>query len=281
MISRLRRQRGAMLGLVLFMLLVLAAIAASVLTTANPIYVDVSAAFQPPSIEHPMGTDNLGRSIFARFLYGARISLTMGVIAVALGSTVGITLGITAGFYGKWVDAFLSWFVEVLLAFPGILLALSVVAILGPGLSNAMIAVGVAFTPSFMRLARSTVLVAREQDYILAARALGVPNWRIMVRHILPNILRPLLVLTTLGMGNAILEGAALSFLGLGAQPPTPEWGSMLSTGRSFMRQGWWITVFPGLGIFLVVLSVNLFGDGLGDALDYDARSQHQVETEN
>lgn len=265
--GRLSRHRGALIGLGLLLVLGAAALAAPLLSSHDPFQVDPSNTFQPPGSGHWMGTDNLGRDVFARFLYGGRISLVVGLVAVSVGSLVGTSLGLVAGYYGRWLDAFFSWWVEVLLAFPGILLALAIVAVLGPGLTNVMVAVGLAFIPSFMRLARGTVLSVREQAYVEAAQALGSPNRLIIIRHILPNVMRPLLVLATLGMGGAILEGAALSFLGLGAQPPTPEWGAMLSAGRSFVRQGWWITVFPGLGIFLAVLAINLVGDGLGDVL--------------
>lgn len=267
LLGRLGRHRGALIGLGVLLVLGVASFAAPLLTSLDPLHVNPSNTFQPPSSGHWMGTDNLGRDVLARFLYGGRISLVVGLVAVSVGSLVGTSLGLVAGYYGRWLDTFLSWWVEVLLAFPGILLALAIVAILGPGLTNVMIAVGLAFIPSFMRMARGTVLSVREQAYVEAAQALGSPNRRIITRHILPNVMRPLLVLATLGMGGAILEGAALSFLGLGAQPPTPEWGAMLNAGRSFVRQGWWITVFPGLGIFLAVLAINLLGDGLGDAL--------------
>ena len=273
-LRNLLHQRGAQAGLALMLILIILVLAAPVLTTAQPNKVNPSENLNPPSLSNPMGTDNLGRDVWTRFLYGGRISLQVGLIAVAIGGIAGTALGILAGYYGGWLDALLSWFIDVLLAFPGMLLALVIVTILGPGLTNVMIAVGIAFTPSFMRVARGSVLAPRELAYIEAAYALGSSDFWIMVRHILPNILRPLLVLATLGSGTAILEGAALSFLGLGAQPPSPEWGAMLNAGQNFMRQGWWMAVFPGLGIFVVVLAVNLFGDGLSDAISGDARTQ-------
>ncbi len=276
----LLRQRGAQAGLAMILVLLILVLAAPLLTSVQPNKINPSATLQPPSLAHPMGTDNLGRDIWTRFLFGGRISLLVGLIAVVIGGITGTALGILAGFYGRWVDALLSWFIDVLLAFPGILLALVIVTILGPGLTNVMVAVGIAFTPSFMRVARGSVLATRELEYIEAAYALGSSDLSIMLRHILPNIMRPLLVLATLGTGTAILEGAALSFLGLGAQPPSPEWGAMLNAGQNFLRQGWWMAVFPGLGIFTVVLAVNLFGDGLGDAISGDARTQLK-ETEH
>ena len=179
----------------------------------------------------------------------------------------GLVIGLLAGYYGGWLDAGSSWLTDVLLSFPDILLALAIIAVLGPGIANAMVAIGIAFIPAFVRVTRSNVLGLREMDYIEAARAIGVRDSQIILRHILPNAMRTLLVLLTLGIGSAILAGAALSFLGLGAQPPTPEWGAMLNAGQKYIRQAWWITVFPGLGIFLTVLAINLIGDAIGDAV--------------
>lgn len=264
---KLFRHRSAMIGLVLLVLLVGSALAAPILTSNDPTDISPSEALEPPSQKHIMGTDQLGRDVFTRVLYGGRVSLRVGLIAVLIGATFGTITGILAGFYGGWLDSSFSWVTDVLLAFPGILLALVVVAILGPGLSNVMVAVGISFIPSFMRVARGSVLSTRELEYVTAAHALGNKEHLIMFRHILPNIVRPLLVLVSLGVGSAILAGAALSFLGLGVQPPDPEWGSMLSTGQNYVRQGWWMSIFPGLMIFLTVLAVNLFGDGLNDAM--------------
>jgi len=273
-IRRLLGHRGALAGLGMVCFLVLLVLLAPLLTPLDPTKVNPSSALQPPSLQHPMGTDNLGRDVWTRFLYGGRISLRVGLIAVAIGAGAGTGLGLLSGFYGRWVDAALSWFIEIMLAFPGLLLALVIVTILGPGLANVMVAVGIAFIPSFMRVARGSVLAMREQAFVEAAAALGSSDLRIMFLHILPNILRPLLVLATLGTGTAILEGAALSFLGLGAQPPSPEWGAMLNAGQSFIRQGWWVAVFPGLGIFLAVLAINLLGDGLSDVVSREASLQ-------
>jgi peptide/nickel transport system permease protein len=219
----------------------------------------------PPGGEFLMGADNLGRDVWTRFLYGGRISLSVGISACLIGATIGVILGALAGYYGGWLDAFFVWVSEVLLAFPGILLALIVVAVLGAGIVNTIVAVGIALIPSFLRMARGSVMSARHEVYVEAARVVGARDTRILFRHILPNVGRPLLTLLTLGVGGAILEGAALSFLGLGAQPPSPEWGAMLNAGQNFMRVGWWIGLFPGLGIFLTVLAVNLVGDGLSE----------------
>jgi peptide/nickel transport system permease protein len=246
--------------------LIAASLAAPLLTSQDPNAIDPTATLQPPSRAHPMGTDHIGRDVFARFLYGGRLSLRVGLIAIALGATIGVTIGLFAGYYGGWLDAGSSWLTDVLLSFPDILLALAIIAVLGPGITNAMLAIGIAFIPSFMRLTRGNVLAIREQGYVEAARAIGVPDGQILLRHILPNALRTLLVLLTVGIGAAILAGAALSFLGLGAQPPTPEWGAMLNAGQKFIRQAWWLTVFPGLGIFLTVLAINLIGDAISDA---------------
>jgi len=256
------------LGVVILIILILIAVFAPLLATHDVNSADPTATFIAPNVNQWMGTDNIGRYIWSRFVFGSRISLLVGLAAMVIGMLFGSILGIIAGFYGSLIDSLLSWLTEVLMAFPGMLLALSVMAVLGPGLTNVIIAVGIGSIPSFMRMARSSVLKTREMDYIEAARTIGCKDSRILFRHILPNILRPLIVLATLGIGGAILEGASLSYLGLGAQPMTPEWGSMLSAGRGFLTNAWWVSVFPGLGIFLAILSINLIGDGLGDVLD-------------
>lgn len=268
---RLLRQtfasRSAQMGAVILLVLVLASLFAPLLSNYNPEEIDPSSTLLKPSTSHPMGTDGVGRDAFARFLYGGRLSLFIGLIAIGIGATIGVLLGLASGYFGGWLDALISWLTDILLAFPDLLLALAIIAILGPGLVNAMVAVGISFVPSFMRLTRSNVLAIRETAYVEAARALGDSDLEIIFLHILPNTMRTLLVLVTLGIGSSILAGAALSFLGLGVQPPTPEWGSMLNAGQKFVRQGWWLTVFPGLGIFLTILSVNLIGDALSDAV--------------
>lgn len=271
---RIWRSRSLILGAAILILLIIPAIFAPVFSRYDPLFVDPTITFLPPSLEHLMGTDNIGRDIWARFLYGGRVSLMVGVIAMTISSTIGTLLGIVAGYYGKWVDSILSWFTEVLMAFPGILLAMAVISILGPGLTNVMVAVGIGSIPSFMRMARSAVMKVQQMEYIEAARSIGCRDSRLLFRHILPNILTPLIMLATLGVGGAILEGAAFNFLGLGAQPPAPEWGSMLSAGRGFLNQGWWVSIFPGLGIFLAILGFNLLGDGLNELLDPYAANQ-------
>lgn len=259
------RVRSAQAGAAILLVLILACLAAPLLTDKDPNEMNPTQALKAPSLHAPMGTDGIGRDAFARFLYGGQLSLRVGLIAIAIGGVIGITLGLISGYFGGWLDALISWFTDILLAFPDLLLALAIIAILGPGIVNAMFAVGIAFIPSFMRLTRAGVLAARELNYVEATRALGGSSFRILFYHILPNTLRTLLVLATLGIGSAILAGAALSFLGLGAQPPTPEWGAMLNAGQKFVRQGWWLTVFPGLGIFLTILSINLIGDAVSD----------------
>jgi peptide/nickel transport system permease protein len=265
---RLRRNPGAMIGLVILTLLVVAAIVAPLLTSYDPIKQQMANAFQAPDAQHWLGTDQFGRDILSRILYGSRISLRIGLVSVGIAASIGILLGLVAGYYGGWSDILISRFIDLLLAFPGILLALVIVSVIGPSLFNVMVAVGISATPSYARLVRGAVMAARENVYVEAARATGAKDRTIILKHILPNVLAPVIVLSTLGIAGAILSGAALSFLGLGAQPPTPEWGAVLSDGRNYLRQAWWISTFPGLAIMVTVLSVNLLGDGLRDALD-------------
>lgn len=229
---------------------------------------DLLARLKPPSNEHWMGTDQLGRSIFDRIVWGARISLMVGIVATAISLVLGTALGLVSGYYGGWVDRIIMGVMEVLLAFPGILLAIAVVSIFGPGLNNVMLAVGIAHVPQFARMARGATLSAKAMDFVEAERAIGASNARILWVHILPNIVGPIVVLSTLSVGTSILSAAGLSFLGLGAQPPVPDWGGMISQGRQFLRTAWWVGVFPGLAILVTVLGFNLLGDGLRDALD-------------
>lgn len=266
-LKRLSRHKGAMAGLVMLVILILVAIFAPLLATHDPREVGTTA-LEAPSTEHLMGTDNFGRDIYSRVVLGSRVSLQMGVVAIAIAATGGTMIGMTAGMYGGWVDNSLMRFIDALMAFPGILLALAIAAVLGTGLFNAMIAVGIAWIPMFARMVRSSVLQVKEMVYVEAAYSVGASTPRVMARHVFPNVLTPILILGTLGIAAAILIGASLSFLGLGAQPPTPEWGSMLSQGRQFMRNAWWIMTFPGLAITVTVMAANLLGDGLRDALD-------------
>ena len=266
-VRRLMQHKSAAIGFGIIVVLILMALTASFVAPYDPI--DLSRnVLQPPSGEHLMGTDNLGRDIFSRVVYGTRISLQMGFIAIAIAATVGTTMGLLAGAYGGFVDTVLMRFIDALMAVPGILLALTVAAVLGAGLHTAMIAVGIAWIPGFARIVRSLVLQVKAMPYIEAARSLGSTDSRLIWRHVLPNALTPVLVLASLGVGSAVLIGAALSFLGVGAQPPTAEWGIMLSEGRQFMRSAWWVMAFPGLAITVTVLAANLVGDGLRDALD-------------
>lgn len=229
---------------------------------------DLMQRLKPPSAQFPLGTDHLGRSILTRLAFGARTSLQVGVLAVSIGGIAGIIIGSLAGYYGGWVDRTLMGFIDTLLAFPGILLAIAIVAALGPGLVNVMIAVGIRGMPTFARLVRGQVLAVRHREYVEAAHALGAGDGRIITRHIFPNIVAPVIVLASLDIASAILSIAALSFLGLGAQPPTPDWGGMIDQGRQYLRTAWWVGTFPGMAIMVTVLGFNLLGDGLRDVLD-------------
>ena len=267
-LTRLRRSRGAWVGVVILGLIILSVLGAGVLSPYDPLGVNADDRFIPPGPGHPFGTDILGRDILTRMLFGGRLSLVMGIISVSFALLLGVPMGVLSGFYGGLADRLIMRVVDLMLTFPGILLALVIVAVLGPSLWNAMIAVGISASPTYARVVRATTLAARTEAYIEAARALGCSNPRIIARHILPNTVAPLIVLGTLGVAGAMISAAALSFLGLGAQPPQPEWGALLSEGRSYLRVAWWMTTFPGLAIMLTVLAINLLGDGLRDALD-------------
>ena len=265
---RLRRTPGSVFGLAIVGAIVLAAIFAPLLAPADPLVQNLANAAQPPSLHHPFGTDKLGRDLFSRILYGAQISIRIGFVAVGLAITVGTAIGLVAGYFGGKLGAWLMAAMDLMLAFPPIILAIAITTILGPSITNVMIAVGIVYIPQYARLARSAVLGVKETEYIEAARALGALAPRILVRHVLPNILAPLLVQATLGIATAELEAAGLSYLGLGARPPAPEWGAMLNDARSYWLSAPWAIVFPGLAITLLVLGFNLLGDGLRDALD-------------
>ena len=266
--SQLARQRGAMAGLVILGVLALMAVGAPWLSPRDPVKTAARDALQPPGARFALGSDQFGRDVASRVLHGARISLTVGLISVSIAVVLGAPIGLVSGYYGGRLDGLIMRAMDVLLAFPGILLALAIVSVLTPGLTNVMIAVGLSAVPGYARLVRATVLAARENLYVEAARALGGRDLGILSRYILPNVVAPLIVTATLGLGTAILSAAALSFLGLGSQPPQPEWGRMLSEGRDYLREAWWISTFPGLGIMLTVLAMNLLGDGLRDVLD-------------
>ena len=267
-VRRFFRNRMAVLGLVLVVVLVLVALLAPYIADAPPARQNLRGRLLPPSAENWFGTDEFGRSVFSRVVYGARVSLLTGTIPVLVAGTIGTLLGLLAGFYRGWLDSVLMRIMDVLLAFPSILLALAIVGTLGPGLRNAVIAVAIVSIPEYARIVRSVVLGAREEEFVQAASALGARDLRKMFRHILPTALGPLSVQASLGVGYAILSLAGLSFLGLGIQPPAADWGEMLNRGRNFLPDSNWLLVFPGLAISVTVLAFNLLGDGLRDALD-------------
>lgn len=264
----LTRSIPGKLGAILILLVVFIALAAPLVAPYDPIAINVPARLQAPSLAHLFGTDETGRDVFSRVLYGSQISLRVGVIAVSIALVLGVSLGLIAGFYGGVADLLIMRLIDIMLAFPGFLLALAIIAMLGPSLMNAMIAVGIGESPGFARLVRGSVLTVKGQDYVVAARVVGAANGHIMRRQVLPNALSPIVVLATLEFPVAILIAASLSFLGLGAQPPSPEWGAMLVEGRTFITTAPWLINFPGLAIFITVFAFNMLGDGLRDVLD-------------
>jgi peptide/nickel transport system permease protein len=266
-LRQLRKDKAAILGAFILSLVVLAAVLANVIAPYDPIAIS-EQRFEPPGPAHFLGTDELGRDILSRVIFGARISLLVGLISVGIAASIGVPLGLVSGYYGGVIDNLIMRVLDVMLAFPGILLAIVVVAILGPGLTNAMVAVGIANIPTYARVVRGSTLTEKSKTYVEAARLIGVPTLKTLVRHILPNVMAPVIILSTLGVASAILAAAGLSFVGLGAAPPTPEWGAMLSRGRQYLREEWWVATFPGLAILVTVLGINLLGDGLRDALD-------------
>ena len=267
-LRRLFRRPAAVFGLGVVVFFVLVAVFAPWVAPYDPIQTSWGLIRKAPSAAHWFGTDENGRDVLARIIFGARASLTAGVISVSIAVCVGLPLGLFAGFVGGWIDALISRVVDAMLACPFLILAIALAAFLGPSLFNAMIAIGISATPIFVRLARGATMAVKVEDYVEAARAVGNPRWRVAVRHVLPNIVPPILVQGTLAIAIAIIAEASLSFLGLGQQPPSPSWGSMLNTAQRFLSQAPWMAIFPGLSIFLVVLAFNLLGDGLRDALD-------------
>lgn len=273
-LGRLRKNKTAVAGFFIIVLFLAMALLAPVLAPHDPLEQSLYAKLKPPVWQpggtwtHALGTDDFGRDLLSRLIYGARVSMAVGVVSVSIALFFGTLAGSLAGFYGGLLDNVIMRFMDLLLAFPSILLAIVIVAFLGPSLQNAMIAIGVVSIPRYARLVRGSVLEEYAKDYVQAARALGAGDGRLIFVHILPNCLAPLIVQTTLGFASAILEAAALSFLGLGAQPPTPEWGAMLANGRALILRAWWAVTFPGLMILFSVLGFNLLGDGLRDALD-------------
>jgi ABC-type dipeptide/oligopeptide/nickel transport system permease subunit len=268
--ARLRRDTRARIGLAVVVLLLLGALLAPLLARHDPIRIDLVGQLQPPSSEHWMGTDVQGRDVWARLVYGARVSLAVGLISQSIALALGLTLGLLAGYYGKWVDEVVMRLADITLAFPTLLLLIAMVAALQPSLIVVFVTVGVVGWAGMARLVRGQVLVVRQLEYVQAARALGAKDRRIIARHVLPNVIAPVVIATTLGMAGAIMAEAALSFLGLGVQPPTPSWGSMIADGRDLaqLRDSPWTSVFPGLAIGVTVLGFNLLGDALRDALD-------------
>lgn len=267
-LRRLRRHRTAVLGMAILAAFVGAAAAAPLLVPGDPSAAYFERVLQPPSGAHLLGTDQLGRDLLQRIIYGARVSFLIGILAVGLSAALGLPLGLISGYHGGRIDIAIQRLVDLMLAFPGFLLALTLIALLGVGVTNVVVSVGLATAPVYIRLVRGVALSVRSQDYIEAARALGIPEARIIGRHVLPNCLPPVIVQSTLQLGTAILTAAGLGFLGLGVKPPTPEWGTMLGEGQTYLFSSWYIATFPGLAIFMAVMAFNLLGDGLRDALD-------------
>jgi peptide/nickel transport system permease protein len=264
---RLRAERKALIGAIFVLFLAVLALIGPAIAPHDP-EADDFALFESPSLDHPMGTDSFGRDLFSRVLVGTRVSFTIGIAAAVTALVVGVLLGLFAGFYGRWVDSVIMRAVDLLWAFPVIILSVGMVAIFGAGARNVVIAVALAYVDDFARVVRAEVLSLREEDFTVAARSMGASARRIMFRHILPNTAAPIIVQATFAVGLGILAESGLSFIGLGVNPTTPTWGLALNEGRDFVRQAWWISVFPGLAIALTVLALNLFGDGLRDALD-------------
>jgi ABC-type dipeptide/oligopeptide/nickel transport system permease subunit len=266
--AKLRRNKAALFGGVLILIYLITALLAPILFPGSPSAPNLMKSLERPSMEHPLGTDELGRSILGRIIYGSRVSLLIAIGVVCVGLLVGVPLGLISGYYGGKVDFGIQRVTDTMLAFPGFLLALSLVAVLGVGLKNTIISVGISMVPIYIRLVRGCTLLVKEQTYVEAARAMGTRDVTILVRHILPNVMAPITIQTSLGMGTAILFAAGLGFLGVGVQPPTPEWGAMLGSGRAYLFNSPHVATFPGIAIFFAVLGFNLSGDGLRDVLD-------------
>jgi peptide/nickel transport system permease protein len=265
---RLARLPSATAAAIVLAVLIVASVAAPFISPYDPVMQNMADFLEGPSPAHWFGTDQFGRDLLSRVLWGGQVTLQVGVIAVSISAAVGIAFGLLAGYYGGWPDMAVMRFMDLLLAFPSMLLALSVIAVLGSSVTNLMIAVGISGIPQFTRVVRSAALTVRTQPYVEAARVLGCPDLQIMSRHIFPNVLAPAIVMATTGVAAAIITGAALSFLGLGIRPPAPEWGALLSTGREYLRHAPWMSIFPGLAIMLAVVAINLLGDGIRDAFD-------------
>jgi peptide/nickel transport system permease protein len=267
-LRRLLRRRGAMLGLAVVIAFIVLALFAPWISPYDPLQTSWSAVRKAPTAAHWFGTDEIGRDVLARVIFGTRASLLAGLVSVCISLALGVPIGLLAGYVGRGVDSLISRITDAMLACPFLILAIALAAFLGPSLTNAMIAIGISATPVFIRLTRAQVLAVKVEDYVEAARAVGNSHWRIALRHILPNVVPPLIVQATLAIAAAVIAEASLSFLGLGQQPPAPSWGSMLNTAKNYIDNAPWMAVWPGLSIFLLVLSFNLLGDGLRDALD-------------
>lgn len=267
-LARFSHNRIAIFGLVLLIVLVLVSVFAPLLSTYNPLKRDVKARLSPPSAVHWLGTDTLGRDVYTRILYGGRISLWVGIASVFFSLILGVPLGLIAGYSGGVLDTIIMRVMDLILAFPGIIFAIWLVSMIGPGINQVIVANAFFALPEYSRVIRASVMTIKGTDYVQATRALGGNYFKVVFNHILPNVMAPIIVISSLNVSSAILSGATLSFLGLGAQPPTPEWGAMLSDGRPYLRTAWWLAIFPGLMLTMVVLASNIFGDGLRDALD-------------
>ncbi|WP_227394554.1 ABC transporter permease [Jeotgalibacillus aurantiacus] len=266
--KRLRKNKAALVGGYLILFFIIVAIVGPMFTTMSPNATDITNKLAPPSADNWFGTDDFGRDIFTRIIHGMWITLYVGFLSVIIGIVLGVPLGVIAGYYGGIIDSIIMRIMDILLAFPGILLALAIVSVLGGSLQNVILAVGIFSVPAFARIVRGSTLSVKKLEYVDAVRALGASDFRIIFRHIMPNVMSPIIVQSTLRIATAVLTAAGLSFLGLGAQPPTPEWGAMLSDGRAYMYDAWHVAFFPGIMIVIVVLAFNIFGDGLRDALD-------------
>jgi peptide/nickel transport system permease protein len=266
--ARFKRNKMAMAGLALVLGMFAVSLAAPWLAPYDPGQIDLQAVLMPPGSEHPLGTDTLGRDVLSRIIYGSRVSLKVGFVAVGLATLIGLIIGAMAGFYGGWVDFWLMRLVDLMLCFPSFFLILAVIAILEPSIWNIMVVIGLTGWMGVARLIRAEFLSLREREFVVAARALGASDVRLMVRHMLPNALAPVMVSATLGVAGAILTESALSFLGLGVQPPTPSWGNILTAGKDNIEIAWWLSFFPGLAILITVMSYNLLGEGIREAID-------------
>jgi peptide/nickel transport system permease protein len=266
--ARLRRNKMAMAGLALVLGMFVVSLAAPWLAPYDPGQIDLKVVLMAPSADHPLGTDPLGRDVLSRIIYGARVSLKVGFVAVGLATLIGLIIGAMAGFYGGWVDFWLMRLVDLMLCFPSFFLILAVIAILEPSIWNIMVVIGLTSWMGVARLVRAEFLSLREREFVVAAKALGASDMRLMMRHMLPNALAPVMVSATLGVAGAILTESALSFLGLGVQPPTPSWGNILTAGKDNIEIAWWLSLFPGLAILLTVMSYNLLGEGIREAID-------------